>query len=91
MAHKLRYFLILLICLSAQGVMAQYNPNIGNPNQQQQPANFRDTARNTNKQLTSDQELDTIRSQEERKRDPVECRAFLACRPSLVKREIRQR
>lgn len=70
MANKLKYFLLLLMCIPAQAALAQYNPQLG-PNQQQQPANFRDTARTTTRQLTTDQELDTIRSKEERDRDSV--------------------
>jgi len=77
MPYKLKYFLILLICVSAQSAFAQLGQRL-NPNappgqqQQQQPANFNDTARTgANKQLTADQELDTVRKHEEEARDSV--------------------
>jgi hypothetical protein len=69
MPFKLKYFLILLICVSAQAAFAQYTPNPNNPNQR--PANFSDTARRTAPTLTTDQELDTLRKKEENKRDSV--------------------
>jgi hypothetical protein len=71
--RKLKYFLILLICVSAQAAFAQYtNPPTNPMNPNQRPANFSDTARNrTAPTLTTDQELDTLRKREENKRDSV--------------------
>src|ERR1700748_1948706 len=72
MADRLKYILLLLICLSASAAFAQYGTPYGNgQNPQQRPANFNDTARTTTKQLSADQELDTIRSKEEKARDSV--------------------
>ena len=72
MADKLKYILLLLICLSAPAAFAQFNSPYNNgQNQQQRPANFADTAHSTTKQLSADQELDTIRNREERSRDSV--------------------
>ena len=72
MADKLKYIFLLLICLSARGAFAQFNTPYGNgQNPQQRPANFADTAHKTTQQLTSDQELDTIRAKEEKARDSV--------------------
>ena len=70
MADKLKYFFLLLICLSASAVFAQYTP-IGGTQQQQQRAAFGDTTRRASKALTGDQEIDTIRKKEERARDSV--------------------
>jgi len=72
MADKIKYILLLLICLSAPAAFAQFNTPYNNgQNPQQRPANFADTALNTTKQLSADQELDTIRSREEKARDSV--------------------
>ncbi|WP_183580786.1 putative porin [Mucilaginibacter sp. X5P1] len=69
---KLKYFLILLICVSAQAAFAQYpQPNQSNYPGQQQRSNFSDTTRRTTQTLTTDQELDTLRKKEENKRDSV--------------------
>jgi len=75
MPDKLKYILILLICLSAQAVFAQYNQT-GYPaqpgyNGQPRPANFNDTATNHKQVLTADQEIDTLRKREEQARDSV--------------------
>jgi len=74
MPYKLKYFFILLICLSVQAAFAQYPTNQttypGQPGQPQR-ANFSDTAHKVNQVLTTDQELDTIRKREEHKRDSV--------------------
>jgi hypothetical protein len=77
MPGKLKYLLLLLICISVQAVFAQY-PQQGYPGQQQgqypgqqRPANFNDTAHRQVQTLTTDQEIDTLRKEEERKRDSV--------------------
>jgi len=71
---KLKYIFILLICLSVQAAFAQYPQ----PSQQGQPgytgqprSNFNDTTRKQAPTLTTDQEIDTLRKQEEDKRDSV--------------------
>jgi hypothetical protein len=82
MPDKLKYTLLLLICLTAQFAVAQqypqrinpnnpnqrYDPN--NPNQRYDPNNPHDTVR-TAKDLTSDQMIDSLRKREERGRDSV--------------------
>jgi hypothetical protein len=77
MPHKLKYILLLVVCAFAQGVFAQStsNPNYpGNnpnyPNGQQQRLNLRDTS-TTQKTLTTDQLLDTIRKKQDSKKDTV--------------------
>jgi len=80
MPHKFKYFLILLIALFAQAAFAQvpnqpgysgsgYNGQTNYNGQQTSP--FSDTAHRQVKQLTADQEIDTIRKREELKRDSV--------------------
>ena len=78
MPHKLKYLLILLIALVAQGAFAQIpgQPGYGQTGQPgynngQQVSPFADTAHRQVKQLTADQEIDTLRKQEEAKRDSV--------------------
>ncbi|MFI5158889.1 MAG: putative porin [Sphingobacteriales bacterium] len=78
MHHKLKYLLILLIALIAQGAFAQLpgQPGYGQTGQPgynngQQISPFADTARRQAKHLTADQEIDTLRKQEEAKRDSV--------------------
>jgi hypothetical protein len=79
MPHKLKYLLILLIALIAQGAFAQIpgQPGYGQPGQPgynnngQQLSPFADTAHRQVRQLTADQEIDTLRKQEEAKRDSV--------------------
>jgi hypothetical protein len=66
--NKLKYFLLLLMGLSAQLSFAQYTPNNGNGLQRFQVG---DTSRTPKKALTGDQEIDTIRKHEERARDSV--------------------
>jgi hypothetical protein len=77
MPDKFKYFLILLIALSAQAAFAQINnggyggTQPGYPGQQQRSP-FADTARNKQtRQLSADEEIDTIRKNEELKRDSV--------------------
>jgi hypothetical protein len=75
MPDKLKYIFILLICLSAGRAFAQYPTNqpgnYGQQGGQQRPANFNDTARNHTQNLTEDQQIDTLRKQEENARDSV--------------------
>lgn len=66
---KFKYLLLLLICLSVQGALAQITPPIGNYGQQQ-VNHMRDTVP-TAKTLTDDQLMDTLRKREEKKRDTV--------------------
>jgi hypothetical protein len=73
--QKLKYLFLLLICLSVHAAFAQY-PGQQQQGQsqypgQQQRANFNDTARHQGAALTADQQIDTLRKQEERKRDSV--------------------
>ncbi|RYE06641.1 MAG: hypothetical protein EOP51_34405, partial [Sphingobacteriales bacterium] len=74
MQARLKYFLILLISLSAQAAFAQF-PNRGQTNQypgQRQPNYMRDTTRQgSQKPLTDEQMLDTLRKREEEKEDSV--------------------
>jgi hypothetical protein len=72
MPDKLKYILVLLICITAQAAFAQYNPNQQNnpayPGQR--PGTFvNDTTHH--KQLTNDQLLDTLRKREEGRGDSV--------------------
>ncbi|HEY9535857.1 MAG TPA: putative porin [Mucilaginibacter sp.] len=80
MADKLKYILLLLICMTAQLALAQTplrvdprNPNQYNPNYPNRYPNQRgygnDTART--RQLTGDQLIDTMRKREESARDSV--------------------
>jgi hypothetical protein len=77
MPARFKYFLVLLICLSAGVAYAQYpnptNPQYPNP---QSPMGGKygygaDTTHRATKQLTADQEIDTLRKKEERQRDSV--------------------
>ena len=74
MPGKLKYILLLLTCVWAQAAFSQSQSNPNYPNQtypgQQQRPNLRDTG-STQKALTDDQLLDTLRKRRERKRDTV--------------------
>ncbi|OKS84729.1 putative porin [Mucilaginibacter polytrichastri] len=67
MLNKLKYFLILLICLQAASVMAQVNPY----SSQQQQGYMRDTVKTAPKKLTDEQMMDTLRKKEDHKKDTV--------------------
>ncbi len=72
MPHKLKYLLLLLICASAQAVFAQYTPGYPNnqyPNNQQNI--YRQDTSTRPKKLTDDQMIDTLRKQEESRKDSV--------------------
>jgi hypothetical protein len=75
MPHKLKYIVLLLICLSARAAFAQYPTQQTNPGQQYpgqpQRANFSDTTQKHSQALTTDQEIDTLRKKEDLKRDSV--------------------
>ena len=75
MRDKLKYFLLLLMCVGAQAAFAQvpnYPTNPTNPNYPgQQPAkrNYNDTA--VVKPISADEELDSLRRKLEKKKDTV--------------------
>jgi hypothetical protein len=71
MPDKLKYILILLICVFAQAAFAQTNPNDNYPGQSQRRVNTRDTTTGTKKVLTGDQELDSLRKKQDKKKDSV--------------------
>jgi len=73
MPHKLKYFFLLLIALSAQAAFAQNSGQYNNNgNSTRNPtSSFADTSHRQTKQLTADEEIDTLRKQEEGKRDSV--------------------
>ncbi|MDB5030172.1 putative porin [Mucilaginibacter sp.] len=71
MPDKLKYILLLLICITAQAAFAQQY----NPNNQRRPNGFvGDTAalKGTNMApLTAEQQIDTLRKREQRSRDSI--------------------
>src|ERR1700761_1329256 len=77
MPSRFKYFLLLLICLSAGAAYAQYpnptNPQYPNPQSPQGSRfGYGDTShRQNSKPLTADQQIDTLRKKEERDRDSV--------------------
>jgi hypothetical protein len=78
MPDKIKYLIILFFCVFAQAVFAQTptNPSYPNnypnnyPGQQGQRPNLRDTSTSL-KNLTVDQQLDSLRKRQDRKRDTV--------------------
>lgn len=72
MPRKLNYIIFFLCCVTTQAVFAQFptNQNPQGQGQGQQRLNLRDTGR-TERTLSNDQQLDTLRKQQERKRDTV--------------------
>jgi hypothetical protein len=73
MPGKIRYILLLLACVFTQAVFGQSptNPNYPNyPGQQNQRVNTRDTG-TTQKNLTVDQQLDSLRKRQDKKKDTV--------------------
>jgi hypothetical protein len=77
MPKKLKYILLVLICMTAQlAVAQQYNPNNpnrydpNNPNQQRNRYGS-DTTTRPGKQLTGDELMDTLRKREQRAGDTV--------------------
>lgn len=71
MPARLKYLFLLLICLSAGAAYAQYPQQYNPQNPQQRQYGFGDTARNRTQQLTTDQEIDTLRKKEQHARDSV--------------------
>jgi hypothetical protein len=78
MPDKLKYLLILLICVTTQAAFAQFNPNSpNNPqynpnNPNQRSGNYgRDTATRSKPALTGDQMIDTLRKREQQRQDSV--------------------
>ncbi|MDB5112527.1 MAG: hypothetical protein JWR67_3641 [Mucilaginibacter sp.] len=69
MPDKFKYILLLFICLAAQVSFAQYNPAY--PNQQQNIYRQDTSTRKPAKKLTDDQMIDTLRKQEEGRKDSV--------------------
>jgi len=72
MPDKLKYIVLLLVCIWAQTALAQspINPNYPpNPGQQQRKPNFNDTT--TAKNETPDQQLDSLRKKLEKRKDSV--------------------
>jgi hypothetical protein len=74
MPDKVKYILIILICVFTQAAYAQIRRGNQNyPGQQQTdgPVNLRDTSTRGGKKLTDDQQLDSLRKKQERKKDSV--------------------
>jgi hypothetical protein len=76
MPQKLKYILLLLVCVCTQAAFAQVNSYPGNNNGSGYPngstnqrLNLRDTT--TQKNLTADQLMDTLRKKTDRKKDSV--------------------
>jgi len=69
MPDRLKYILIALICLFTQAVLAQQYPNNTGSSGQQRRLNLRDTTQT--KTLTADQELDSLRKKQNKKKDTV--------------------
>lgn len=65
MHKKLKYILLLLMCISAHSVFAQYNQTT-----RQRPLSTRDTIKPERK-VSDDELLDSLRKKEENKRDSV--------------------
>ncbi|MDB5016395.1 MAG: hypothetical protein JWQ84_1227 [Mucilaginibacter sp.] len=74
MSDKIKYILLLLACVFAQAAFAQSptNPNYPNgyPGQQNQRINTNDTS-SRKKDLTVDQQLDSLRKKQDKKHDTV--------------------
>ncbi|MDO3644791.1 putative porin [Mucilaginibacter sp. L3T2-6] len=71
MPHKVfKYLLLLFICVFAQSVFAQIQRGNNNYPGSQQRINLRDTG-TTQKTLTTDQQLDSLRKKQDRKKDSV--------------------
>jgi len=74
MPDKLKYIVLLLVCIWGQSAFAQAptNPNYpNNPGQQQRKPNFNDTSSSANKNQTADQQLDSLRKKLDKKKDSV--------------------
>ncbi|MDF2431729.1 MAG: hypothetical protein JWP44_1360 [Mucilaginibacter sp.] len=71
MPDKIKYILLLLVCVFAQAAFAQMptNPN-GYPGRQNQRINTNDTT-TQQKNLTADQQMDSLRKKQDKKRDSV--------------------
>ncbi|SDE30322.1 Putative porin [Mucilaginibacter pineti] len=67
MHKKLKYILLLLMCISVRSAFAQYNNPAG---QRPRPLNMRDTVKKV-KEVSDDELLDSLRKKEENKRDSV--------------------
>lgn len=70
MPNKLKYILLLLLCAAAGGVFAQSPTNPNYPGGIPTRPNLRDTGR-TAPRMTSEQEMDSLRRQQDHKRDTV--------------------
>jgi hypothetical protein len=70
MPARLKYLFLLLICLSAGSAYAQYPQQYNPQNPQQRRFGF-DTAQRKSQNLTTDQEIDTLRKREKHARDSV--------------------
>jgi hypothetical protein len=71
MPDKIKYILLALICVFTQAAFAQVpNTNPNYPGQQPLRPNFHDTT-TAPKQLTTDQEMDSLRKRSDKKRDTV--------------------
>ena len=70
MPDKLKYILLLFICVLGQTAFAQQNPNYpNNPNNPGQRPNLHDTT--TTKVYTADQQMDSLRKKMDKKKDTV--------------------
>jgi len=71
MPYKLRYILLLLICVCTQVAFAQIQRGNNNQDDPQRRVNLRDTGTTSGKKLTDDQMLDSLRKKQDRKKDSV--------------------
>ncbi|HEY8930855.1 MAG TPA: putative porin [Mucilaginibacter sp.] len=70
MPDKLKYILVLVLCVCVQATFAQIQPGNNNYPGTPRRINTRDTA-TTGKKLTDDQQLDSLRKKTERRKDSV--------------------
>jgi hypothetical protein len=71
MPHKLKYILLLFICVCSQVAFAQIQRGNNNQDDPQRRVNLRDTGTTSGKKLTDDQMLDSLRKKQDRKKDSV--------------------
>ncbi|MDB5091055.1 MAG: hypothetical protein JWR09_5049 [Mucilaginibacter sp.] len=71
MPHKLKYILLLFICVCTQAAFAQIQRGNNNQDDPQRRVNLRDTGTTSGKKLTDDQMLDSLRKKQDRKKDSV--------------------
>lgn len=71
MPEKLKYIFILLFLAGVQSVVGQSRTNPNYPGQQPFRPNLRDTGRTNVPKLTDEQQMDSLRKQQDRRKDTV--------------------